>query len=99
MRNMINCVVVYLVTIVAIGHGLLKKFWPLVLGCVLRTAGTSIIRTVLFQEEEGAPSIGSFAGTKRNRSKVDYAASLNFVSAGIAGKEKVNRDCYSSFLV
>ena len=28
-------VVVYHVTIVAIGHGLLKKFWPLVLGCVL----------------------------------------------------------------
>ena len=43
------------------------------------------------QDEEGAPSIGSFAGTKRNRSKVDYAASLNFVSAGIAGKEKVNK--------
>ena len=36
-------VVVYHVTIVAIGHGLLKKFWPLVLGCVLRTVGSSII--------------------------------------------------------
>ena len=36
-------VAVYHVTIVAIGHGLLKKFWPLVIGCVLRTAGTSII--------------------------------------------------------
>ena len=36
-------VVVYHVTTVAIGHGLLKKFWPLVLGCVLRTAGSSII--------------------------------------------------------
>ena len=36
-------VVVYIVTIVAIGHGLLKKFWPLVLGCVLRTAEGSII--------------------------------------------------------
>ena len=36
-------VVVYHVTIVAIGHGMLKKFWPLVLGCVLRTAGSSII--------------------------------------------------------
>ena len=35
----LNVVVVYHVTIVAIGHGLLKKFWPLVLGCVLRTAG------------------------------------------------------------
>ena len=33
-------VVVCHVTIVAIGHGL---FWPLVLGCVLRTAGSSII--------------------------------------------------------
>ena len=31
-------VVVYHVNIVAIGHGLLKKFWPLVIGCVLRTA-------------------------------------------------------------
>ena len=39
----INVIVVYHVTIVAIGHGLLKKFWPLVLGCVLRTAGSSII--------------------------------------------------------
>ena len=27
----------------SIGHGLLKKYWPLVLGCVLRTAGSSII--------------------------------------------------------
>ena len=34
-----NVVVVYHVTIVAIRHGLLKKFWPLVLGCVLRTVG------------------------------------------------------------
>ena len=33
--------VVYHVTLIAIGHGLLKKFWPLVLGCVLRTAGSS----------------------------------------------------------
>ena len=39
----IHVVVVYDVTIVAIGHGLLKKFWPLVLGCVLRTAGSLII--------------------------------------------------------
>ena len=38
-----HVVVVYHVTIVAIGHGLLKKFWPLVLGCVLRTAVSSII--------------------------------------------------------
>ena len=30
-------VVIYHVNIVVIGHGLLKKFWPLVLGCVLRT--------------------------------------------------------------
>ena len=36
-------IVVYHVTILAIGHGLLKKFWLLVLGCVLRTAGSSII--------------------------------------------------------
>ena len=36
-------VVVYHVSIVAIGHWLLKKFWPLALGCVLRTAGSSII--------------------------------------------------------
>ena len=35
--------VVYHVTIVAIRHGLLKKSWPLVLGCVLRTAVSSII--------------------------------------------------------
>ena len=34
--------VVY-VTIVVIGHWLMKKFWPLVLGCVLRTAGTLTI--------------------------------------------------------
>ena len=32
-----DVVVVYHVTIVSIGHGLLKKCWPLVLGCVLRT--------------------------------------------------------------
>ena len=36
-------VVVYHVTIVAIGHELLKKFWPMVIGCLLRTAGSSII--------------------------------------------------------
>ena len=41
-------------------------------------------------EEEGAgPSIGSFAGTKRSRNKVDYTAAMNFVSGGIQGKEKV----------
>ena len=34
------------VTIVAIGQGLLKKFWPLVIGCVLRTIGSSIIEDV-----------------------------------------------------
>ena len=43
-----SVVVVYHVTIVAIGHGLLKKFWPLVLGCVLRTAGSSIIQFCAF---------------------------------------------------
>ena len=42
-NKIMNVVVVYHVIIVAIGHGLLKKFWPLVLGCVLRTAGSSII--------------------------------------------------------
>ena len=31
-------VVVYHLTIVAIGHGLLKKFWPMVIVCVVRTA-------------------------------------------------------------
>ena len=31
-------VVVYHVPIVTIGHGLLKKFWPLILGCVLCTS-------------------------------------------------------------
>ena len=30
------------VAVVAIGHGLLQKFWPMVIGCVLRTAGSSI---------------------------------------------------------
>ena len=35
-------VVVYHVTIVVIGHGLLRKFWPMVIGCVLRTAASSI---------------------------------------------------------
>ena len=38
-----HVIVVYHVTIVAIGHGLLKKFWPMVIGCVLRTTGGSII--------------------------------------------------------
>ena len=38
-----DVVVVYHVTIVEIGHGLLKKFWPLVIGFVLRTAGSSIV--------------------------------------------------------
>ena len=31
------------VTIVAIGHVFLKKFWLMVKGCVLRTAGIAII--------------------------------------------------------
>ena len=31
---------VYNATIVAIGHVFLKKFWPLVIGCVLRSAGS-----------------------------------------------------------
>ena len=38
-----DVVVVYHVTIVAIKHGLLKKFCPMVIGCVLRTAGSPII--------------------------------------------------------
>lgn len=42
---------------------------------------------LILKEDEG-PSIGSYAGTKRGK-KVDYTASMNFVSAGIAGKEKV----------
>ena len=33
----VSVVVVYHVTIVAIGNGLLKKFWPMLIGCVLRT--------------------------------------------------------------
>ena len=39
-------VVVYHVTIVATGHGFLKKFWPLALGCVLRTAGSYLFETM-----------------------------------------------------
>ena len=38
-----NGVGVYHVTIVAIEHGLLKKFFPMVIGCVLRTARSLII--------------------------------------------------------
>ena len=45
-----DVIVVYHVTIVAIGHGLLKKFWPLVIGCVLRTAGSSIICQIRFRK-------------------------------------------------
>ena len=36
-------VVVYHATIVSIGHYLLMKCWPTVLGCVLRTEGSSPI--------------------------------------------------------
>ena len=35
-----DVVVVYHVTIVASGHGELNKFGPLVIGCLLRTAGS-----------------------------------------------------------
>ena len=42
-RSMNVVVVVYNVTIVAIGHGVVEEFWPLVIGCVLRTTGSSII--------------------------------------------------------
>ena len=38
-----NVVDVNHVTIVASGHGLFKNFWPMILGCILRTAGSSII--------------------------------------------------------
>ena len=39
----LNIVVVYYVTIiVALGHGLLKKFWLMIIGCVQRTAGSSL---------------------------------------------------------
>ena len=41
--SLVVVVVVYHVTIVAIVHGLLKKFWPFGTRCVLRTAGSSII--------------------------------------------------------
>ena len=36
-----------LVNIVAIGHGLLKRFRSMVIGCVLRTAGSSL-RTLIY---------------------------------------------------
>ena len=36
-------VVVCHVNVVTIGHGLLMKFWPMVIGCVLRTARSSMI--------------------------------------------------------
>ena len=36
-------VVVYHETIVAIEHGLLMKFWVIIIGSVLRTAGSSLI--------------------------------------------------------
>ena len=39
-------VVVYHITIVAIGHGLLKKFWPMVIGRVLRTAGSTLFESM-----------------------------------------------------
>ena len=46
LQRMFHVVVVYHVTIVAIGHwtfGMLKKFWPIVICRVLRTAGSSFI--------------------------------------------------------
>ena len=36
-------VVVYHVTIVAIGHRMFKEIWPISRGCVLCTAGSSLI--------------------------------------------------------
>ena len=41
-----NIDVVYHVTIVAIGHGLLKKFWPLALGCVYALQGVQLFETM-----------------------------------------------------
>ena len=42
--NAIICVVaVHHLTIAAIGHGLLNTFWPMLIGCVFRTAGSSVI--------------------------------------------------------
>ena len=38
-----NVVVVYHVLIVPMGHKLLKKLWPMVIGCILRTAGSSLV--------------------------------------------------------
>ena len=38
-----NVVLVYNVTIVEIGDGLFKKYCPMVIGCVLRTAGSSLL--------------------------------------------------------
>ena len=35
--------VVYHETIVVVGHELLKIFWPMVIGCVPSTAGSSLI--------------------------------------------------------
>ena len=35
--------VVYHVTIVAIGHRMFKEIWPISIGCVLCTAGSSLI--------------------------------------------------------
>ena len=45
-HNLEVVVVVYYVNIVAIGHGLLKKFWPTVIWCVPRTAGSQYSMTV-----------------------------------------------------
>ena len=45
--NLYSCildvVVVYHVSILAIGHVLFKNFWPMVIGCILLNAGSSHI--------------------------------------------------------
>ena len=45
-HNLEVVVVVYYVNIVAIGHGLLKKFWPIVIGCVQPTESIKYIMTL-----------------------------------------------------
>jgi len=61
-----HVVVVYHVTIVAIGHGLLKKFWPMVIGCVLRTALIIIIDGNPELGADVCSEIGNFTAFKRS---------------------------------
>ena len=48
----IRVVVIYHLAIIAIGHGLLKKCRPLVIGCVLRSAGSGIILSAMKKEAQ-----------------------------------------------